>query len=58
MASIKYGFANIPTFNSELSYNLLRKFHTSDKAFKALNISITTNTDKLKVDAFYFPQEK
>lgn len=58
MANIKYGFANTPTFNIELSYNLLRKDHTSDKAFKALNISITTKTDKLKVDAFYFPHEK
>ena len=31
---------------------------TSDRAFKALNISIVTSTDKLSVEAFYLPHEK
>lgn len=31
---------------------------TSDNALIALNISITTKTDKLNVDAFYLPHEK
>lgn len=31
---------------------------SSDNAFNALNISITTKTDKLKVEAFTFPLVK
>lgn len=31
---------------------------TSDNAFRALNISIITNTDNDKVEGFYFPHEK
>lgn len=49
MANINNGFANIPIFKSEES---------SDRAFKALNISIVTSTDKLSVEAFYLPHEK
>jgi len=48
-ATIKEGFRNGPTVRSELS---------SDKALKALNISITTNTVKERVEAFYFPNVK
>jgi hypothetical protein len=46
MATINHGFIQGGITNNELS---------SDKAFKALNISITTNTDKLKVLAFILP---
>ena len=33
-------------------------YYTSDKALRALNISITTSTERLNVDAFYLPHEK
>jgi hypothetical protein len=49
IATIKYGLANNPTLNMEPS---------SDNAFNALNISITTSTERLSVDAFYLPHEK
>lgn len=32
--------------------------NTSDRALRALNISITTSTERLNVDAFYLPHEK
>jgi len=49
MANMSVGLASGPTVNKELS---------SDKAFNALNISITTRTVNDKVDAFYFPKVK
>lgn len=49
IATSKYGLANNPITNIDPS---------SDNAFKALNISIMTKTERLRVDAFYLPQEK
>ena len=48
-APIKYALVKGLTCNKEPS---------SDKALKALNISINTNTVKDKVEAFYFPTVK
>jgi len=48
-APIKDGLVKGLTYNKEPS---------SDKALKALNISINTRTVKDKVEAFYFPTVK
>ena len=49
IATIKYGLTKIPVVNKDCS---------SEIALKALNISIITNTVKLRVLAFCFPQVK
>lgn len=49
IASKRYGFTNGLIVRSELS---------SDIALSALSISITTKTDKDKVDAFTLPETK
>ena len=45
-AKIKSGLLKSPTLNM---------LESSDKAFKAFNISIMTSTDKLSVEALAFP---
>ena len=57
IATSKYGLANNPITNKDPSYEIKNK-NTSDNAFKALNISIMTKTERLRVDAFYLPHEK
>lgn len=49
IATKRRGLAKIPTVKMEDS---------SDKALRALNISIITKTVKDKVEAFYLPQVK
>ena len=49
IASNKYGLTN---------GLIVKRESSSDIAFKALNISITTNTDNERVDAFTFPVVK
>ena len=49
MAKMRYGLIHGGIVTKELS---------SDKALSALNISMTTNTDKLNVDALTFPLVK
>lgn len=49
IAKIRNGLANIPTVNKDPS---------SDKALRALNISIITKTVNERVEAFLFPYVK
>jgi len=49
MAKMRRGLANNP---------MVRRDESSDRALRALNISMMTSTERLSVDAFYLPHEK